>query len=119
MSIFVKIINNQFEPITGLDVDYNDPSIVKVIENIPPYIKGRQTPCFTGIIDLTQTPPVTNYTIVDISVNDRKMNLINLTEILKTSNNISLETAFQRIDAITNCITHDDIDAFEQSIQQS
>ena len=114
---YIKIIDGQIIPISGI-VDESDTTIVKLEQNVPPYVKGRQVPNFIGI-DISVTPPVANFTIVDVSVNDRKLMLIHQLESMKERNLITLETAFQRIDAITNCITHDDIDAYEQSIQQS
>jgi hypothetical protein len=116
--MFIKIINNRIVPIEDPTTIGTDPTIVEVTQHIPPYIKGRQVINFIGV-DITVSPPIANYNILDLPVNDRKLYLINLVEYQKSKNRITLETAFQRIDAITNCITHDDIDAYEQSIQQS
>lgn len=116
--LLIKIVNGQMTPVTDLSSIQSDPTIFQVTQNIPPYIKGRQIPNFLGI-DISVSPPIANYSILDVTINDRKLSLVNQVEFLKDKNIITLETAFQRIDAITNCITHDDIDAFEQSIQQS
>lgn len=116
--LYIIIENGQITPISDYSKIKDTPSAVHVTQNIPPYIKGRQVPNFLGI-DITVSPPVANYNILDVSVNDRKLSLINQVEYMKDKNIITLEIAFQRIDTITNCITHDDLDAYEQSINQS
>lgn len=113
--MFIKIENNKIVPIEDPSTIGSDPTIVEVSQNIPPYIKGRQVVNFIGI-NISVTPPVANYSILDMPVNERKLYLINQIEFQKSKNRISLETAFQRIDQITSCITHDDIDAYEASL---
>jgi hypothetical protein len=113
--LHMKFINNKPVKIEDPSTMLTDPAILEIKENIPPFIKGRQE-LSNFELDYSTFPPEANYTIKDVPINTRKLNLISQVEFMKDKNMITLETAFQRIDQITNCITHDDLDVYEQSL---
>ena len=132
MSLYVQVIDGEVKQVWGTSPPEGESGWKSAIEVRPEITDGRHA-YTTHTFDLTSDPVEIVYGVWDLTVDDRKSNLINNAkseyekaaneqtqlEIMDASGDAAVVSAAKdakdaKLTAINACITHDDLDALAE-----
>ena len=131
MSLFVKVVNEEVREVWDTQPPSGEAGWSAAVEVRPSITANRQI--YTShSFDLTKDPVEIVYAVADVSVDDRKMSLINnikyeYQDVVEAQTLLELEgsgmdmdtlvaaktTKDTKVEAINACTTHDELDSLE------